>query len=89
MRGALAATDAMVGLAQAGYGTVVADEECTAEAEVLVARQTTTDEFALREALVEMGEYGGNIQAVGAGHAILAGGAGYGIEAEQFVGYLH
>ena len=87
--GTLAAADTVVGLTQTGNGAVVADEESATLAAVLGVGQRAAAEIALRQALIEVGEDGGDVQPVGTGHAILAGGAGYGIEAEQFVGNLH
>ena len=68
---ALAAADAVAGLAQFGYAAVVADKECPAGFAV-VAVLPAGGEVAFIDAFVVMQQYCGDVDAVGAGHAVLA-----------------
>ena len=77
MRFALMATDAMVRLTQTGHAPVVAYKKGTARLAVVFVLGRRRH-VAFVDALVVVGEDAGDVDAVGAGHAILACGAGYG-----------
>ena len=68
---ALAATDAVVGLPELGHSTVVAHQEGAASLPI-VGVLAAFGHIALVDALVVVEQDGRNINAVGAGHAILA-----------------
>ena len=74
---ALPAADTVVGLTEFGYAAVIAYKECAAGLTV-VAVGAADGEVALIDALVVVQEHSGYVDAVGAGHAVLAVVAGDG-----------
>ena len=82
---ALAAADAVVGLAQFGHAAVIADKEGLASAGI-VGVIAVSGEVTLGNALVVVGEYARNVDAIGARHAVLAVVAGNGVVAHNLVG---
>ena len=85
---AFAAVDAMVGLAEAVDALVVGGEVGAAgAAELLLLDGALGGDVALGEALVVVGEDAGDVEAVGAGHAVLARGAGDGGEVGELVSH--
>ena len=84
---AAAALDAMVGLAIALNGAVEADEVFATLATILGAA-LVAGQTALGLHLVVVGEDGGDVDAVGAGHTVLAGVAGDELLLHHLVGNL-
>lgn len=85
---ALEAPDAMVRLPQFGHGAVVAHEERTACPPVIRVLGVV-GYIPLVDTAVVVGEDGGDIDTIRAGHAVVALVAGYGIEVVDVVRNLH
>ncbi len=81
----LAAPDAVVGLTQLGHAAVIANEEGLAGAGVIRV-VAVAGEITLGDTLVVVGEHTGDIDAIGARHAVLAVVARDGVVAHNLVG---
>ena len=89
MRLALVTADAMAGLPLIGQLLVVAQEEGAAVASVFLGIGIAGGHVAFGDAVVVMREDGGDVQAIGTRHAVIAGSARHGLQLHKLLGDFH